>query len=230
MRSPPRASPRAPLLAPLRASLHAPLGSSLRASPGASLLFSLRFSFRSSPRASLRASPRASRLAPRASLRASLRTAVPSAQTSKCKLSFRMQRFMFSAASSSAGSAERPATASQLKDVQRWLGEEPAASSTSAEVQRIREAVAVLSRPNPRQPDVQALQREWNVAFKKDKTWCKKADVVQELRSKVVEAAQKLQQQVPEDPAAAADPVRSRRSNYGSALLPATGSATCSSD
>ena len=50
----------------------------------------------------------------RAPLRASLRTAVPSAQTSKCKLSFRMQRFMFSAASTSAGSAERPATPSHL--------------------------------------------------------------------------------------------------------------------
>ena len=36
----------------------------------------------------------------------------------------RMQRFFSSAASSSAGSAERPATAWQLKDVQRWLREQ----------------------------------------------------------------------------------------------------------
>ena len=36
----------------------------------------------------------------------------------------RMQRFFSSAASSSAGSAERPATAWQLKDVQCWLREQ----------------------------------------------------------------------------------------------------------
>ena len=36
----------------------------------------------------------------------------------------RMQRFFSSAASSSAGNAERPATAWQLKDVQRWLREQ----------------------------------------------------------------------------------------------------------
>ena len=81
-----------------------------------------------------------------------------------------MKRFLSSAAPSSSGraeppsssssaeqpatslrSAEQPATPSQLKissmrDVERWLAEEPIASCESAEMQRIREAAAVLSR------------------------------------------------------------------------------------
>ena len=82
-----------------------------------------------------------------------------------------MHRFMSSVASSSSGraeqpaaassssnsaeqptaslrSAEQPATLSRLKilsirDVQRWLADEPIASCSSADVQRIREAAAV---------------------------------------------------------------------------------------
>jgi hypothetical protein len=108
-----------------------------------------------------------------------------------------MHRFMSSAASSSSGraewpatvsgsfssaeqpaislrSAEQPATPSHLKissirDVQRWLAEEPIASCSSADAQRIREAVAVLSHPKPRKEDVQPLQSKWQVAQKKDK-------------------------------------------------------------
>ena len=98
----------------LRSTLRSAFRFALRLALRFALRFSLRFSLRFALRFALRCSPRASRLAPRASLRASLRTAVPSAQTSKCKLSFRMQRFMFSAASTSAGSAERPATPSHL--------------------------------------------------------------------------------------------------------------------
>ena len=91
---------------------------------------------------------------------------------------------MSSAASSSSGSAERPATTAapsssgsaarpaipphlkilSIRDVQRWLAEEPIASCTSADMQRIREAVAVLSRPKPRQEDVEPLQPKWQVA------------------------------------------------------------------
>ena len=72
-------------------------------------------------------------------------------------------------------SAERPATPSHLKlssirDVQRWLAEEPAASCSSADMQRIREAVAVLSLPKPRQEDVRLLQSKWQVAQKNTKS------------------------------------------------------------
>ena len=78
------------------------------------------------------------------------------------------------AASSSHSSAERPATPSHFKissirDVQRWVAEEPIASCSSADAQRIREAVAVLSRPKPKQEDVRPLQSKWQVAQKKTK-------------------------------------------------------------
>ena len=90
-----------------------------------------------------------------------------------------MKRFMSSAASSSsavssnAGSAEPPATPCHLKilsirDVQRWLAEERIASCSSAAMQRIREAVAVLSPAKPRQEDVEPLQSKWQVAQKKN--------------------------------------------------------------
>ena len=79
------------------------------------------------------------------------------------------------AASSSSSSAEQPAISlrsvekpgfhlDSIRDVQRWLAEEHIASCTGADIQRIREAVAVLSRPKPRQEDVQPLQRKWQVA------------------------------------------------------------------
>ena len=56
-------------------------------------------------------------------------------------------------------SAEQPASRSHgrtlsIHDVQRWMAEEPFASCSNAEAQRIREAVAVLSRSKPRQEDV----------------------------------------------------------------------------
>ena len=108
-------------------------------------------------------------------------------------------------AGSSRGSAspanEQPATPSHLKilsirDVQRWLAEEPIASCSSADMQRIREAVAVLSHPKPRQEDVQPLQSKWQVARQKDKKKRPLGDVLQELRDKVIKATQKLQQQL----------------------------------
>ena len=102
-----------------------------------------------------------------------------------------MKRFLSSAAPSSSGraeppsssssaeqpatslrSAEQPATPSHLKilsirDVQRWLAEEPIASCSSADAQRIREAVAVLSHPKPRQEDVRPLLSKWQVLQQK---------------------------------------------------------------
>ena len=107
-----------------------------------------------------------------------------------------MQRFMSVATSSSSSRAERLATVTggsssaeqsatslpiaeqldtpayskilSIRDVQRWLEAEPIASCSGADVQRIREAVAVLSRPKPRKEDVQPLQSTWQVAHWKD--------------------------------------------------------------
>ena len=89
-------------------------------------------------------------------------------------------------------SAERPATPSHLKlssirDVQRWLAQEPAVSCSSAGMQRVREAVAVLSRPDSRQEDVRPLQAKWRVARRR------LPEVLQELQGKVINEAKKLQ-------------------------------------
>ena len=147
-----------------------------------------------------------------------------------------MHRFLSTAASSSSGgaalrsaeqpaslrsaeqpatslrSAEQPATPSHLqilsiRDVQRWLAEEPIASCSSADMQRIREAVAVLSLPKPRQADVRPLQSKWQVARKKHNKERPLGDVIKNLESKVIEAVQKLQRQLAgsaEQPAVAA--------------------------
>ena len=119
-----------------------------------------------------------------------------------------MHRVLTFAASSSSGgaeqpatllgSAEQPATPSQLKiasirDVQRWLAQKPIASCSSADMQRIREAVAVLSHPKPRKEDVRPLQSKWQVPQKTNKKPRPLGDVLQEFQAKVVKAAQKLQ-------------------------------------
>ena len=86
---------------------------------------------------------------------------------------------------------------SSIRDVQRWLAEEHIASCSSADAQRIREAVAVLSRPKPRQEDVRPLQSKWQVSHRnRDKKQKSLPDAIQELRDKVIKAAQKLQQQL----------------------------------
>ena len=94
--------------------------------------------------------------------------------------------------------AEQTATPPHLKilsirDVQRWMAEEPVASCSSADAQRIREAVAVLSSPKPRQEDVEPLQSTWQVAQKRTKKRRPQGDVLQEFKGKVIEAAKKLQ-------------------------------------
>ena len=97
--------------------------------------------------------------------------------------------------SSLAGSsAEQPATPFHLKlssiwDVQRWMAEEPIASCSSADMQRLREAVAVLSRPQPRKEDVRPLQNKWHVAQKTKKKPRRLGDVLQEFQGKVIKAA-----------------------------------------
>ena len=96
------------------------------------------------------------------------------------------------------GNAEQSATPCQLKissirDVQRWLAKEPIASCSSADMQRIREAAAVLSHPKPKQEDVRPLQSKWQVARKKDKEPRPLGEVLHEFQGKVIKAAQKLQ-------------------------------------
>jgi hypothetical protein len=98
-------------------------------------------------------------------------------------------------------SAERPATSlnlkiSSIRDVQAWLNGEQVAGCSSAGAQRIREAVAVLSKSKPRQEDVQPLQSKWQVAQKENKAKRPLKDVLQEFEGKVVKAAQNLQQQL----------------------------------
>ena len=112
----------------------------------------------------------------------------------------------------------------QLEDVQRWLREQEGGPAWQLkEVQRIREAVALLWPPDVQalqdvqfycgRSVVEPLQTEWKVSPKKDGTKKLVREVREELRSKVCEAAQRLQQQGPDEPAAAADPVPSRRSS-----------------
>ena len=124
-----------------------------------------------------------------------------------------MKRFMSSAASSSSaraepatmsssfssaeqpttslGSAEQPGTRCQLKlssirDVQRWLAKESIASCSSADMQRIREAAAVLVHGKPRKEDVRPLQSKWRVVRQKktkQKDRCQKLSTSSETKS-----------------------------------------------
>ena len=108
-----------------------------------------------------------------------------------------MHRFISSAASSSCGKPEQPPAPSQvqivsIQDVQRWLAVETVASCNSADMERIKEAAAVLSRPKPRKEEVRPLQNKWQVAKKKDKKPRPLAEVLDEFRGKVIKAAQKL--------------------------------------
>ena len=113
------------------------------------------------------------------------------------------------AASSSSGNAERvanvsarsssaalPATLSQSKilsmqDVQRWLAEPHIVRCHSADLERLKEAAAVLSRSKPRQEDVRKLQNDWQVSSRKPLP-----GVIQEFRNKIIKAAQKMQQRL----------------------------------
>ena len=125
-----------------------------------------------------------------------------------------LRSFFSSGASSSSGSASRPANVSarsssaeqtatpshvkisSMRDVQRWLAEESIASCSSADLQRIREAVAVLA--HARKEDVQPLLRNWEVAQKKKQKPRPLPEMVEEFQGKVIKAAQKLQQQLPD--------------------------------
>ena len=98
-------------------------------------------------------------------------------------------------------SAEQPVISLRLKmssirDVQAWLNGERVASCSSAQAQRIKEAVALLSQPKPRQEDVRPLQSKWKVPREKHNKKKRLEDVIKNLKTKVIKAAQKLQQQL----------------------------------
>ena len=112
------------------------------------------------------------------------------------------------AAASDWSGAEQPATARpnvhesatrsyskivSIGDVQLWLAELPIGRCGSADVRRIREAAVVLARGKPRKEDVRPLQSKWRVAQKKEKKPRLLSEVLEELRSKVIKAAQKLE-------------------------------------
>ena len=104
-------------------------------------------------------------------------------------------------ASARSSSAAQPVTLSQSKilsmwDVQRWLAEPPTVRCHSADMERLKEAAAVLSRPNPRKEDVRELQNDWQVAQKKHRKPIPLPEVIQDFRGKIIKAAQKLQQQL----------------------------------
>ena len=110
------------------------------------------------------------------------------------------------AASSNCGSAEQPGSSSHLqlssiRDVQRWLAKEPIASCVSADTERIREAVDKLTsskKGQPRREDVEYLlgPKNWNVEQRSNQKRIPFPDIIREFKGKVIEAAQKRQQQL----------------------------------
>ena len=83
-----------------------------------------------------------------------------------------------------------------MQDVQRWLAEPSIVRCHSADLERLKEAAAVLSRSKPRQEDVRDLQNDWQVAQRKHQKPIPLPEVIQEFRGKIIKAAQKLQQQL----------------------------------
>ena len=124
-------------------------------------------------------------------------------------------------ASSSSGSAAQPVPTTsnsesaaqplwnieRLRDVERWLSAEHVISS-SIDTRHIREAVAILSaKPKPTWDDVRRVQNKWKIPQQIAQKARPLEDVITELQDKVVEAAQKLEQQLascPEQPSRSA--------------------------
>ena len=103
--------------------------------------------------------------------------------------------------SARSSSAAQPVTLSQSKissmwDVQRWLAEQPIVRCHSADMERLKEAAAVLSRPKPRKEDVRDLQNDWQVAQMKHRKPIPLPEVILDFRGKIIKAAQTLQQQL----------------------------------
>jgi hypothetical protein len=97
-----------------------------------------------------------------------------------------------------------------ISDVQRWQAQEPITSCSSADLQRIREAVVVLSHPTTRDK-VQPLLKEWHVPqFSAHGGKSVLSEVLPELQSHVITAAKEFQVQSSdsaEQPASSTDGV-----------------------
>jgi hypothetical protein len=93
------------------------------------------------------------------------------------------------------GSAAQPSiTSCSIADVHSWFKANTAAVGSSVEAERIKAVVEVLNaRPNPRKEDVQEFFNSWGVKQKFQKKPRPLAECIQELSTKVVEAAIKLQ-------------------------------------
>ncbi len=95
--------------------------------------------------------------------------------------------------------AQRALQLQSIVDVERWLATEHG-SASSADVQRVREAAKILAGPKPRKEDIRGLQSpsNWNVPQKIAGKPRPLADVIEDLKCKVLEAARKLQRQLNE--------------------------------
>jgi hypothetical protein len=94
-----------------------------------------------------------------------------------------------------AGSAAQPTSRFRsMADVQRWLTTECVFADTP-EVQRLRQAVDILTCPQPRQEDIRVLQKpcHWNVTQQIARKPRPLPDVIDDLKRKVFKAACKLQ-------------------------------------
>ncbi len=140
-------------------------------------------------------------------------------------LRYRVKRFVASQDSAASDRAERPVPSSNragqpvrelrsLAEVQRFLSAGGHLSS-SVEVQRLHEAVSILTRkPKPRQQDVWPLRTKWKVQCKTGRQDRPLPVIIQELTEKVMDAANRLQSELPvsssaEQPALASSSVDS---------------------
>ena len=72
-----------------------------------------------------------------------------------------------------------------VRDVQRWLATTKV--GLHPEVGSVREAIAVLTRaPRPKAEDVQPLLRKWGVEQKKQKKCISLADIIRDLKEKLI--------------------------------------------
>ena len=84
-------------------------------------------------------------------------------------------------------------TSCSIADVHSWFKANTAAVGSSVEAERIKAVVEVLNaRPNPRKEEVQKIFNRWRLKPKFQKQPRPLAECIQELSTKVVEAAIKL--------------------------------------
>ena len=113
------------------------------------------------------------------------------------------------AASSHSGSAAQPAREAaqpvkalrSITDVQRWLKSNEVALSSSAEAMRIGEvvdALTTLPKAKARRDAIERFFNPWGVQQRIKKDRRPLPELIEELNKKVIDAAQKLQQQLPD--------------------------------